>query len=66
MAMMKYFLLGGNEFKYVEKQRKLLHFFHFAEINSLFSFSIYIFLLFGSNMIMIMIVIMSLTIYLFT
>ena len=25
--MMNYFPLGGNEIKYVEKQRKLLHFF---------------------------------------
>ena len=67
MAMLKYFPLGRNESKCVEKQRKLLHFFHFAEINILFSLSIgYFFLLFASNMIMIMIVIMVLIIYLFT
>ena len=43
MAMMKHFPLGGNENKYVEKQRKLLNFFHFAEINV---FSKFLYLIF--------------------
>ena len=48
MAMMKCFPLCVNEVQFVEKWRKLLHFFHFVEINIFFSFSIWYFFPFGS------------------